>query len=152
MTVFLRWGIFGIIGVAALLYAYNASKDLAHARQAKASAAPPVGTTEPVTAEPVTSAQPATDAASAPIAVAEADTVPGRCVVELDIARRALESRSVGEPLDRLLRIQEIAWLEDVKRRERLTQVATRWYSQTARVDAAQMRRDVIADCLNATP
>ena len=147
MTVFLRWGIFGIIGVGALLYAYNASKDLAHARQAKASAAPPAETTEPVT-----SAQPATVAAPAPNAAAAADTVPEHCVVELDIARRALESRSVGEPLDRLLRIQEIAWLEDVKRRERLTQVATRWYSQTARVDAAQLRRDVITDCLNATP
>ncbi len=28
MSVFLRWGIFGILGVAALLYAYNASKRL----------------------------------------------------------------------------------------------------------------------------
>jgi hypothetical protein len=35
MSVFLRWGIFGILGVAALLYAYNASKRLAEAHAAQ---------------------------------------------------------------------------------------------------------------------
>ena len=29
MSVFLRWGVFGILAVAALIYAYNASKRLA---------------------------------------------------------------------------------------------------------------------------
>jgi len=35
MSVFLRWGIFGILGVAALLYAYNASKHFAQSHAAK---------------------------------------------------------------------------------------------------------------------
>src|SRR6185503_4752440 len=138
MGVFLRWGIFGILAVAGLMYAYNASKQMAQRRVA----APP-----PVAAAPAPEA-----AAVEPVpdpAPAEADPMSANCRVELDIARRALEMRSIGEPLDRLLRIQEIAWQEDAKRRERLTQVATRWYARTGPVDAAQLRQAVLADCEN---
>ena len=39
MSVFLRWGIFGILGVAALVYAYNASKSMAEKRAARDAAA-----------------------------------------------------------------------------------------------------------------
>ena len=35
MSVFLRWGIFGILGVAGLMYAYNASKQMARKKQAR---------------------------------------------------------------------------------------------------------------------
>src|SRR6185503_7387128 len=124
MGVFLRWGIFGILAVAGLMYAYNASKQMA---QRRVAAPPPVAAAPPE----------------------EADPMSANCRVELDIARRALEMRSIGEPLDRLLRIQEIAWQEDAKRRERLTQVATRWYARTGPVDAAQLRQAVLADCEN---
>jgi hypothetical protein len=141
--VFLRWGIFGILAVAGLIYAYNASKQMAQRR----AAAPPPAAQSP---QPVAPAEVIGEPA-APVAD-EVDDLSAACKVELDIARRALESRSVGEPLDRLLRIQEIAWQEDVKRRERLTRVATHWYSQTARVDGNQLRREVIADCESATP
>ncbi len=60
MSVFLRWGIFGILGVAALLYAYNASKRMAerHARQtppaAQAAQRPASGADEPVAPERAT--------------------------------------------------------------------------------------------------
>jgi hypothetical protein len=136
MGVFLRWGVFGILAVAGLMYAYNASKQMAQRRTA---AAPPAAAAPaPVvpTAEPVP--EPAPEAI---------DDTPQSCKVELDIARRALEFRSIGEPLDRLLRIQEIAWQEDVKRRERLTQVATHWYSQTGAFEPARLRSAVLADC-----
>ncbi len=136
MGVFLRWGIFGILAVAGLMYAYNASKQMAQRRPAAPAPVAAVPPPQTAAVEPVV--------APAPQVV---DDTPQSCKVELDIARRALEMRSIGEPLDRLLRIQEIAWQEDVKRRERLTQVATRWYAQTGPVDAVQLRQAVLADC-----
>jgi hypothetical protein len=139
MGVFLRWGVFGILAVAGLMYAYNASKQLAQNRAAASAPAPQ--STEPVAPE-----TPAAEPVNEPAAPA-ADDISAVCKAELDIARRALDFRSVGEPLDRLLRIQEIAWQEDVKRRERLTQVATHWYSQTGAWDAERLRREVVADC-----
>lgn len=146
--VFLRWGIFGIIAVAALIYAYNALGHLADRRMAA-----PAVATAPQAVEPETSAAPApaSTADVAPASQAERDAVPGHCQVELDIARRAAESRSIGEPLDRLLRIQEIAWQKDDKLRERYTQLATRWYNEPGPVDAARLRRDVVTACVNAT-
>jgi hypothetical protein len=139
MGVFLRWGVFGILAVAGLMYAYNASKQLA---QNRASAPPPAAQANQPPAPEMPVAEPVTEPA-APVA----DDISAVCKLELDIARRALDFRSVGEPLDRLLRIQEIAWQEDVKRRERLTQVATHWYSQTGAYDAERLRREVIANC-----
>jgi hypothetical protein len=75
-----------------------------------------------------------------------------KCRVELDIARRAVESRSIGEPLDRLLRIQEIAWQDDAKVRDRLTAVATRWYETPGPVDSARLRSAVIDECVATRP
>jgi hypothetical protein len=145
--VFLRWGIFGIIAVAALVYAYNALGSLAERRHA-----PPV-VEVPAAPEPGGSAAiAASDSQAAPTSQDESDAIPERCRVELDIARRAAESHSVGEPLDRLLRIQEIAWQKDDKLRERYTQLATRWYNEPAPVDAARLRHDVVAACVSATP
>jgi hypothetical protein len=138
MGVFLRWGIFGILAVAALVYAYNSSKSLAQ----RNAATPPAAVATPTPQVESVAAEPAPTAAPEP-----GDDVPETCRIELDIARRAVEARSIGEPLDRVLRIQEIAWQEDVKRRERLTQVATRWYSQTGTVDAVRLRREVVEDC-----
>jgi hypothetical protein len=140
MGVFLRWGVFGILAVAGLMYAYNASKQIAQNRAA-AAAPPAAQATEPAAPEP-TVAEPVSEPAAT-----ITDDISAVCEAELDIARRALDFRSVGEPLDRLLRIQEIAWQEDVKRRERLTQVATHWYSQTGAWDAERLRGAVVADC-----
>ena len=39
MSVFLRWGIFGILGFAGLMYAYNASKQMAAKRATSAAPA-----------------------------------------------------------------------------------------------------------------
>ena len=148
MGVFLRWGIFGILAVAALVYAYNTLGRLAERHRA----APANGVTAPVRpAGDSSSSTTASDAPAAPTPQAERDAIPAHCAVELDIARRAAESRSIGEPLDRLLRIQEIAWEKDEKLRERYTQLATRWYNEPGSVDAARLRRDVVAACVNAT-
>lgn len=138
MGVFLRWGVFGILAVAGLMYAYNASKQMAQRRvtaPAPAAQTPsPTATPEPVAA----TTTPAPD---------EADALSATCALELDIARRAREARSVGEPLDRVLRIQEIAWQDDARIRGRLSQVATHWYSQTGSIDAALLRQRVVEDC-----
>lgn len=142
MSVFLRWGIFGILAVAALVYAYHALGHLADRRKAA-----PAVAVAPVARESGNAAPVATRAAAAP-APAQADAIPERCRVELAIAQRAVEARSIGEPLDRLLRIQEIAWQEDAKLRERFTQLATRWYGEPGPVDAARLRRDVVVGCV----
>src|SRR5436189_214212 len=121
MGVFLRWGIFGILAVAALVYAYHALGHLAERRQSMPAAvvAPEARESEqtPQARESKQMPQareseqiPAAQDASAVAAPADRDVVPRKCALDLDIARRAVESRSVGEPLDRLLRIQEIAW------------------------------------------
>jgi hypothetical protein len=139
--VFLRWGIFGIIAAAALIYAYNALGRLAERRKA-------TPTVVAVQSSPIPTAQ----SISTPTPPDERDAIPARCRLELDIARRAAESRSIGEPLDRLLRIQEIAWQEDEKLRDRYTRLATRWYNEPGPVDAARLHRDVVSACVNATP
>ena len=117
MSVFLRWGIFGILAVAALIYAYNASKTMAGRHTAQNA----VAVSEP---EPQTEPDRDLDRAPAP---APAPTTAPHCQAELLVAQRALEARRQGEPIDRLLRIQEIAFQEP-PRRQRLETVATRWY------------------------
>jgi hypothetical protein len=137
--VFLRWGIFGIIAVAALIYAYNALGHLADRRKAAPATvlAPPERISKDAESVPTPAPQ-----------TSQADQTPERCRVELTIAQRATEARSIGEPLDRLLRIQEIAWQEDAKLRERLTQLATRWYNEPGPIDAGRLRRDVVTGCV----
>ncbi|SRR5688572_15426217 len=133
MGVFLRWGIFGILAVAALIYAYNASKKLAESR----SRNPPIAAQEPGGDEPAPEQENASP-----------DPGSAQCTAELDVARRALQARREGEPLDRLLRIPEIAWQEPPARRERLAQVATRWFNLEGDVPIpAEFRASVIADC-----
>ena len=39
MGVFLRWGVLGIVSIAALVYAYNSSKRMAEARAARSAPA-----------------------------------------------------------------------------------------------------------------
>jgi hypothetical protein len=150
MGVFLRWGIFGIIAVAALVYAYNALGHLADRRKATPAAviAPPARNSDDMpparNSEDTPSAQPP----PAKEVIAQRGAIPERCRIELAIAQRAIEARSIGEPLDRLLRIQEIAWQEDVKLREQLTKLATRWYNEPGPVDPGRLRRDVVTGCI----
>ena len=139
MSVFLRWGIFGILGVAALIYAYNASKHMAEKR---ASATPVADAPAASTATPAMEAAP--DAG--PL-----ETAP-RCDAELRVAQHALEARGQGEPLDRLLRSQEIAF-QDPPLRERLARVATRWFELEGDApDAESLRAAVVSDCEKAVP
>jgi hypothetical protein len=156
MSVFLRWGVFGILGVAALLYAYNASKRLAEAHAAKSA---PVAATEPetdateeagdVAAEPETAAevQSPPQSAPAPVPAASAD-----CEAELVVAQRAIDLRKEGAPLDRAMRMQEIAWESSPERRQRLEQVATRWFGYEGDFRPEALRIAVINDCARAAP
>jgi hypothetical protein len=132
MTVFLRWGVFGILSVAALLYAYNASKDMAKRRPAPAVAAVP----QPDDAEEM----PATPAAP----------VSAGCEVEVVVAQRAIDARDAGDPLDRLLRTSEIAFETDQARRARLTRVAERWFAHTEAIGPFSVRRVAAAECASA--
>jgi hypothetical protein len=148
LSVFLRWGIFGILAVAGLMYAYNASKRMAEKHSAQPATA--VSGTDSTTAESAAEPEPETArvASSAP-----ASTAPPHCQAELVVAQRALEARRDGVPLDRLLRIQEIAWQEPAVRRRRLEDVATRWYEfegEEPVPEALSIR--VVSDCEHFSP
>ena len=146
MSVFLRWGIFGILGVAALLYAYNASKRFAqsHAGKPAVMAVEPSDPSEP--AEPEETVAPA-----APIAEPQPAS-PAHCETELVVAQRTIDLKKAGEPLDRVLRMQEIAWEEAPERRARLEQVATRWYGYEGSFQPGALRIAVISDCRQSAP
>jgi hypothetical protein len=141
VSVFLRWGVFGILAFAGLMYAYNASKQMAANRAATARQpefrpevpAPPARTRTPT---------PATATAIA----------PSHCEAELAVARRALAARAEGQPLDRLLRIQEIAFQEPV-RRQRLEKVATFWFQYEGPEPIPEaLRVGVIGECVKSSP
>ena len=145
MSVFLRWGIFGILGVAGLMYAYNASKQMAAKRAARAA---PVAVEVAQTVEPRTEVQaaPATAPETAPTGA------PPHCEAELVVAQRALAARAEGQPLDRLLRIQEIAFQEPV-RRQRLEKVATFWFQHEGPAPIPEaLRVGVISNCVMTSP
>ena len=147
MGVFLRWGVFGILAVAGLMYAYNASKRLAENRQAArppAVAAPPAEATADA-AEEVAAEAPA-------VAPVRKRGIPAHCEVELFVAMRATEARRNGDPLDRLLRIQEIAFVEDTALRERRAQVATRWFHLDEPPPLQALIEEVVADCRKFNP
>jgi hypothetical protein len=152
MSVFLRWGVFGILGVAALLYAYNASKRMAEVHASKPQ--PPVSEQareEPSAAEPVP-AGPEPAESSPPQPAGPPAAVPANCEAELTVAKRALEMKQRGEPLDRVLRMQEIAWEESPDRRKRLELVATRYYGYGGSFSPAALRSVVINDCQRTAP
>jgi hypothetical protein len=145
VSVFLRWGIFGILGFAGLMYAYNASKQLAAKRAARPAPAA-VETAQP--AEP----RPEVQAAPAPAPAPVATNAPPHCEAELVVAQRALAARAEGQPLDRLLRIQEIAFQEPV-RRQRLEKVATFWFQHEGPVPIPEaLRLGVISNCVMTSP
>jgi hypothetical protein len=141
VSVFLRWGVFGILGVAALLYAYNASKRLAEAHAAR---------------PPSAAAEPAKDHDAAlrmnPPAAAQTPPAPARCEEELVVAQRAIDMRRHGDPLDRVMRVQEIAWQESAARRARLEQVATQWFNREGDIATSALRAVVINDCQQHPP
>lgn len=146
MGVFLRWGVFGILAVAGLMYAYNASKRLAENREA---ARPPVAASQAEIAPAETPVAPV----DAPAATPRRGGIPEHCEVELFVALRATDARRDGEPLDRLLRIQEIAFVEDPALRQRREQVATRWFSLEGKPPPLQTLIDeVVADCRKFNP
>jgi len=145
VSVFLRWGIFGILGFAGLMYAYNASKQMAAKRAARVAPAA-VETVRPV--EP----GPEVQAAPAPAPAPAATSAPPHCEAELVVAQRALAARADGQPLDRLLRMQEIAFQEPV-RRQRLEKVATFWFQHEGPAPIPEaLRLGVISNCVMTSP
>jgi hypothetical protein len=145
VSVFLRWGIFGILGFAGLMYAYNASKQMAANRAARV---------EPAAVEAARPAEfrPEVQAPQAPISATATANAPSHCEAELAVARRALAARAEGQPLDRLLRIQEIAFQEPV-RRQRLEKVATFWFQyQDPEPIPEALRLRVVSECVKTSP
>jgi len=143
MSVFLRWGIFGILGFAGLMYAYNASKQMAANRAARAA---------PAAVETVQPAEPVPQLHSEPAPASPATNAPPHCEAELAVAQRALAARAEGQPLDRLLRIQEIAFQEPA-RRLRLEKVATNWFQHEGPAPSPEaLRQEVITDCVRTSP
>ena len=142
MSVFLRWGIFGILGFAGLMYAYNASKQMAQRRQSQPVPAISADTRAvPDTGEGV----------AAPVSGIEA--VTPACEEELQVAESAMKARRDGEPIDRLLRTQIIAFQSDSKRRERLETVARKWFGWAgAEPGAAALRDAALRDCWKFSP
>jgi hypothetical protein len=122
MSVFLRWGVFGILAVAALVYSYNANKKGAEVRAARAQAAAPVNE-----------------------AAANAPASP-ECEKEYAVVTLALAARNDNEPLDRLLRRSEIAWESAPMMKERLTNLAIHWYQRP--VIPENVRAAAISDCV----
>jgi len=147
MSVFLRWGIFGILGVAALLYAYNASKRMAerHTQQ-------PAPTVQAAPRATALEDAAAPDAARPAPPVERAPPAPAHCEAELVVAQRAIEARKNGDPLDRLLRIQEIAFEDSALRRARLEKVAARYFNYESEFLPGALRIAVISDCLQSSP
>ncbi len=78
--------------------------------------------------------------------------VSAECEAELVVAQRAIDLRKEGAPLDRVLRMQEIAWQETPERRERLASVATRWFNYSGDFSPEALRIAVINACEPATP
>jgi hypothetical protein len=132
MSVFLRWGIFGILGFAGLMYAYNASKQLAANRAARPPQVAAAGATPQASPEKDESA--------------ESAALTPRCAEELLVAQRAREARGQGQPLDRLLRIQEIAFQEP-PRRARLEKVATYWFKLPSEPSPEDLRETATRNC-----
>jgi hypothetical protein len=158
MSVFLRWGVFGILGVAALLYAYNANKRLAerHDPQTTQLEGEDAGqeeyaedaTPEEASADEESDGEMALDSGEV---AADAPEMPEACEGERRVAERALKMRRDGAQLDQLLRIDLIALQDDQQRRERLASVATHWFEREGRdPDAAALRAEVLDDCRDA--
>jgi hypothetical protein len=143
VSVFLRWGIFGILGVAGLMYAYNASKQMAAKRAAGVA---------PAAAEAARPAELRPEVQAVPAPAPAVATAPPHCEAELVVAQRALAARAEGQPLDRLLRIQEIAFQEPV-RRQRLEKVATLWFQYEGPEPIPEaLRVGVISECVRTSP
>ena len=151
MSVFLRWGVFGILGVAALLYAYNASKRLAESHAGKEPPAVAAQSVEP-TPQAEVPVEEAAPAPPKPVPETPRSTAPPHCEAELVVAQRAIELRKEGAPLDRVLRMQEIAFQEPAARRQRLELVATRYYNYEGDFHPEALRIGVISDCVMHSP
>jgi hypothetical protein len=148
MSVFFRWGVFGILAVAALLYAYNASKSLAEKHEARSAPVVSQGGSGSDEEDEALEDDDADEPAEAESVTEELVEMPAPCEEERLVAERALKYRRDGEPLDRLMRIHTIVFQNDPKRRERLEAVARQWYEREGRdPDAAALRGEVLRDC-----
>ncbi len=112
MTVFLRWGVFALLTIAALIYAYRVNE-----RSSDITAR--------LEAQRVQSARlPAAEGGSA-----TPPPLPADCAGELRAVEAAAASAARGEPLDRVLRRREIAFETDPAEKARLTLAANRGFA-----------------------
>ncbi|MCB1623543.1 MAG: hypothetical protein KDI32_03065 [Pseudomonadales bacterium] len=139
MTVFLRWGAFALLSIAALIYAYrvNERSDDIRARLTQQLAVRRAANAE-------------RERRTAPVdqrtAATPLDPLSPACEEELQVAIGAARSATAGEPLDRVLRQERIAWQGDPPRKARLTAAAQLGYS-LAEKSVADIRRAIAAGC-----
>lgn len=154
MGVFLRWGVFGIVAIAALMYAYNASKRLSEQRAARNPPVVSQESGEEVDEDEATDGEPAEESATTEEADEESEpevAMPELCAEEQRVAERALKMRRDGDRLDRLLRIDIIVFQSEEQRSDRLKAVATKWFGREGRdPNASMLRAEVLRDCRKA--
>ena len=139
MSVFLRWGVFGIIAFAALMYAYNTGKRVSERREARAATSAPAPASESNSSTPSQSSE-----SYAPVDYGP--PVPDECAAELAVAKRAREAHNQKEPYDRVLRMQEIVFAEE-RRKRRLETIANYFYYMENEPQPADMNRYVNRYC-----
>jgi hypothetical protein len=118
VTVFLRWGAFALLAIAALVYSYR------------------VNERAPTIAARLEANKQATRAAPVPVAPSRAALEPAdrpECAPFVAAASAGASAGERGEPLDRVLRQGSIAWQEDPALKSALTAAATDAYQQTSR-------------------
>ncbi|HPF25354.1 MAG TPA: hypothetical protein P5528_13520 [Steroidobacteraceae bacterium] len=138
MTVFLRWGVFGLLAISALIYAYRVnerSDDIRTRLEERADE------------------QRRKDARSLPAPVDPAAAVlpenvadSAKCAEAVQLALDAAAAARAGEPLDRVLRQARIAWQEDQVRKAELATAAELGYS-LADTPPEDIRGVVIEGC-----
>ena len=139
MTVFLRWGAFALLSIAALIYAYRVNERSDDIR---------------AKIEQQVMAQRAAETArqqSAPAPVSAGNVASTRalspaCEEAVQLAMEAARARRSGEPLDRVLRQGRIAWEEDPARKRQLTAAAQLGYTLRD-VAEPEIRVVVAKDC-----
>jgi hypothetical protein len=131
LTVFLRWGAFALLAIAALVYSYRvnerapaiaaqleANKQAARERTARAQAA---------------NGDSASDSFDRQGSAQRTDADRPECSLFIQAASAGAAAAERGEPLDRALRESVIAWEENAALKQALASTATEAYQQTSR-------------------
>ncbi len=139
MTVFLRWGVFGLLAISALIYAYRVNERsddirLQLEQRAEQRRAAERELREAARRDVEFSDKPAIASLSS------------ACEEAVQVAVDAAAAAKAGQPLDRVLRQERIAWQDEPVRKQRLAVAARLGYSLHGQ-DGAAIRRAVADEC-----